>query len=44
MKIGKISSWLLRVSHRLPLRKVGSTRFNFIEVETDDGLKGLAVD
>ena len=44
MKISKVSSWLLRVPHMLPLAKEQlHAVFNFIEVETDDGLKGHAL-
>ena len=44
MKIGKVSSWLLRVPYRLPL--VNAQQYMqcvFVEVETDDGLKGHAL-
>src|SRR5688500_11867033 len=44
MKIGKVSSLLLRVPHLLPLAKEElHAVFNFIEVETDEGLKGHAM-
>ncbi len=44
MKIGKVSSWLLRVPYMLPLAKEQlHAVFNFIEIETDDGLKGNAM-
>src|SRR5688572_13313585 len=44
MKIGKVSSSLLRIPTMLPLAKEPHhTVCNFVEVETDDGLKGHAM-
>ena len=44
MKIGKVTSWLLRVPYQLPLMtQEHHTVCNFIEIETDDGIKGNAL-
>lgn len=41
MKIGKITCWILRVPFTFPLVKEQQhALLNFVEVETDDGLKG----
>jgi len=41
MKIGKITCWVLRVPFTFPLVKEQQhALLNFVEVETDDGLKG----
>jgi L-alanine-DL-glutamate epimerase-like enolase superfamily enzyme len=41
MKIGKITCWVLRVPFNFPLVKEQQhALLNFVEVETDDGLKG----
>ena len=43
MKIGKITCWVLRVPFTFPLVKEQQhALLNFVEVETDDGLKGHA--
>lgn len=44
MKIRKVTCWLLRIPHSLPLAKQPHHAvYNFVEVETDDGLKGYAM-
>jgi L-alanine-DL-glutamate epimerase-like enolase superfamily enzyme len=44
MKIGKVKSWLLRIPFTFPLVKEEQyATANFVEVETDDGLKGHAL-
>jgi len=44
MKIGKVTCWLLRIPHLLPLAKQQHhTLYNFVEIETDDGIKGHAM-
>lgn len=42
MKIRKVTGWLLRVPCMAPLMKETHALANFVEVETDDGLKGHA--
>jgi L-alanine-DL-glutamate epimerase-like enolase superfamily enzyme len=43
MKIGKITCWVLRIPFTFPLVKEQQhALLNFVEVETDDGLKGHA--
>jgi len=44
MKIGKVTCWLLRVPFTFPLVKEQQHALaNFVEVETEDGLKGHAL-
>ncbi|HXV11205.1 MAG TPA: mandelate racemase/muconate lactonizing enzyme family protein [Burkholderiales bacterium] len=44
MKIGKVTCWLLRIPFTFPLVKEQQHALaNFVEVETDDGLKGHAL-
>ena len=44
MKIGKVSCWVLRIPFTFPLvRETQHALANFVEVETDDGLKGHAL-
>lgn len=44
MKIGKVSCWLLRIPFTFPLVKEQQHALaNFVEIETDDGLKGHAL-
>ena len=44
MKIAKVTGWLLRVPYTLPLVKEQQHALaNFVEVETDDGVKGHAL-
>ena len=44
MEIGKVTCWLLRVPYRMPLGKDQLYKtLNFVEVETQDGLKGHAL-
>src|SRR5688500_10457882 len=44
MKIGKVSCWLLRIPFTFPLvKETQHALANFVEVETDDGLKGHAL-
>ncbi len=44
MKIGKVTCWLLRIPFTFPLVKEQQHALaNFVEIETDDGLKGHAL-
>ena len=44
MKIGKVTCWVLQLPINLPLVKEPSyVKANFVEIETDDGLKGNAM-
>ena len=44
MRIGKVACWLLRIPFTFPLVKEEQHALaNFIEIETDDGLKGHAL-
>jgi len=44
MKIGKVNCWVLQLPLKYPLIKETSyPRLNFVEIETDDGLKGHAM-
>lgn len=44
MKIGRVRCWLLRIPFRFPLVKEEQHAVaNFVEIETDDGLKGHAL-
>src|SRR5688572_910376 len=44
MKIGKVTCWLLRIPHMLPLvKQQHHAVYNFVEIEADDGLKGYAM-
>ena len=44
MRIGKVACWLLRIPFTFPLVKEEQHALaNFVEIETDDGLKGHAL-
>ncbi len=44
MKIGKVTCWVLQLPLKFPLIKETSyPRLNFVEIETEDGLKGHAM-
>ena len=44
MNIGKVTCWLLRIPFTFPLvKETQHALANFVEVQTDDGLKGHAL-
>jgi L-rhamnonate dehydratase len=43
MKIAKVTCWLLRLPFSYPLMQETSAVVDFVELETDDGLKGHAI-
>jgi L-rhamnonate dehydratase len=44
MKIGKVRAWVLRIPFTFPLvKETQHALANFVEIETDDGLKGHAL-
>ncbi len=44
MKIGKVTSWVLQLPFNYPLlKKAFYAMVNFVEIETDDGLRGHAM-
>lgn len=43
MKISKVSAWILRVPFEYPLRGTHHQNITYVEIETDDGLKGVAL-
>ena len=44
MKIGKVNSWVVQLPFNyLLLKETFTTTLNFVEIETDDGLKGHAM-
>lgn len=43
MKIAKVTCWVLEIPFQFPMRKPTKVRTTFLEIETDDGLKGHAL-